>query len=195
MSVDPSKWLEALKTAISTAGVYKFALAVVCGLYWLAAKRQWVPDAEPWELRASAFGSFLFGTLWLANVLSSALSIFPPRNWIMWWITTYRQTKEVERYIPYMTAKEREIIGYLLAKQQKSFIAARDGGHAMLLISRAVVVPALAPGQIHYDDEMPWLIPDHIWRVLMVHKEHFPYAPPLEGYPEPHPWRVSWMAR
>jgi len=32
MPFDPSKWLEVLKTAITTAGIYKFALAVVLRL-------------------------------------------------------------------------------------------------------------------------------------------------------------------
>jgi cytochrome b561 len=81
MPFDPSKWLEVLKTAITTAGIYKFALAVVCSLYWLAARNQWIPSADPWELRAAALGFFLFGSLWLATVISSVLSIFSPRYW------------------------------------------------------------------------------------------------------------------
>jgi hypothetical protein len=193
MSIDPTKWLEALKSATSTAGVYKLALAVICGLYWLAASRQWIPSAEPLEFRVAALGLFLFGFLWLANVLSSLLSIFQPREWFVHWINIRRQTREVRDYIPHMTPTERAIIAYLLARNQKSFVAAADGGNAMLLLSRAIVVRALAPGQVFYETDMPMMIPDHIWHVLESHKDQFPYTPPPDGELEPHPWRVHWM--
>jgi hypothetical protein len=135
MSIDPSKWLEAIKSATGTAGVYKLALALICGLYWLAASRQWIPSAEAWEFGLAALGLFLFGFLWLANVVSSMLSIFQPREWFVHSINIRRQIREVRDYIPHMTPIEREIIAYLLAKKQKTFVAAADGGHAMLLIS------------------------------------------------------------
>jgi hypothetical protein len=94
-----------------------------------------------------------------------------------------------------MTEKEREIIGYLIAKTQKQFIAAHDGGHAMPLISQRIVIIALQPGQSCDSEHTPMVIPDHIWKVLLAHKEHFPYAPPRKGEVEAHPWRIHWMAR
>jgi hypothetical protein len=73
----------------------------------------------------------------------------------------------------------------LLARKQKSFTTAADGGHAMLLISRGIVVRALAPGQVFYESDMPMMIPDHIWRVLEAHIDQFPYTPPDDGEPDP----------
>ena len=59
MALDPSKWADALKSAITTAAISKLALAAVCALYWFAASRRVIPSAEPWEFRAAAFGFLL----------------------------------------------------------------------------------------------------------------------------------------
>src|ERR1035438_7219151 len=56
----------------------------------------------------------------------------------IYYINLRRSKREVERYIPHMTTKEREIIAYLLAKNQKTFLAAIDGGHAATLLSRGI---------------------------------------------------------
>jgi hypothetical protein len=55
--------------------------------------------------------------------------------------------KAVEASLPYMIPKEREIIGYLLAKNQKVFEADFDGGHASTLISRRIIVRNVVRGQ------------------------------------------------
>ena len=76
MSIDPNTWFDALKEAITTAGIYKLALAAVCGLYWFAASKQIIPSAENWEIRIAAAGFILFGLLWIANVFAAALQFF-----------------------------------------------------------------------------------------------------------------------
>jgi len=93
-----------------------------------------------------------------------------------------------------MTLREKTIIGYLLHHNQKMFTGADDGGYAITLISRKIVVRALQGGQVFYGEQTPYAIPDNIWDVLVAHKDQFPYDPPKEK-PEVHPWRVSWMAR
>jgi len=193
MPFDPSKWLEVLKTAITTAGIYKFALAAVCVLYWLAARNQWIPSADPWELRAAALGFILFASLWLATVISSIFSIFSPRYWIVHWIKNHNEKKWVRKYIPYMTPKEREIIGYLLSKNQKMLLTSIDGGEANTLISRGIIVQAVRPGQAYNQLNVPMAIPDHIWDVLVQHKDEFRYIAPRHK-PDSLPWRRPWMA-
>jgi hypothetical protein len=194
VTVDPGKWADALKSAITTAGVYKLALAAVCALYWLGASRQIIPSAETWEIRASAFGFLLFGFLWLANVVAALLQFFPPAPWMAHWIAIRREQAHLRGYIPSMTDKEREIIGYLLAKNQKLFIAAQDGGYAMPLISQRIVKIALQPGQTYSFEHTPMVIPDHLWEVLVAHRDRFPYSS-LGGNHEPDPWRIPWMMR
>ncbi len=172
---------------------YKMALAAVSGLYWFAASKQIIPSAENWEIRVAALGFFLFGLLWIANVVASVISLCQPRQWLAHWITQRREQARVRNYIPHMSGKDREIIGYLLARNQKLFMAAHDGGYAMPLISQRIVRNALQPGQLFEfsGEHTPMLIPDHIWNVLLAHKEQFPYASPSGGEVETPPWSCS----
>ena len=95
-----------------------------------------------------------------------------------------------------MTTKEREIIGYLLAKNQKMFDYTADGGDANTLISRRIVVCAMLPGQSYTNYGVTFKIPEHVWDVLIKHKAEFPYTLPKPGEKtEPYPWAIHWMAR
>jgi hypothetical protein len=83
-----------------------------------------------------------------------------------------------------------------LAKNQKMFTCASDGGYATTLISQGMLVRAVRSGQVFAMDDMPVAVPDHIWAVLLAHKEQFPYKPERgEHGVEVHPWRVPWMLR
>jgi hypothetical protein len=95
-----------------------------------------------------------------------------------------------------MTAQEKQIIAYLLARNQKTITADQDGGYASTLISRGILVLALQRGQVFRGSETPFAVPDHIWNELAKHKEQFPYSPLIrsDGV-EPYPWRVPWMVR
>ena len=159
MPIDLGKLSEALKAAITTAGIYKFALAIVFGLYWVAASKQIIPSAQDWEIRVAASGFLLFGVLWIANVFAAVWRFFTPATMLNNWITLRWERARVRDYIPSMTEKEREIIGYLIAKNQKLFIAAHDGGFAMPLISQRIVIIALQPGQLFDSEHTPMAIP------------------------------------
>jgi len=88
--------------------------------------------------------------------------------------------------------KEREIIGYLLAKNEKMFTYTSDAGDANTLISKKIVVSALVPGQSVTAYGWPFKVPDHVWDVLVKHKTEFPNTW-KDG--EPHPYAISWMAQ
>jgi hypothetical protein len=178
MSIDPNKWSEALKAAINTAGIYKLALAAVCGFYWFASSKQIIPSAENWEIRVAALGFILFLLLWVANVVASVISFFQPRQLLSKWIVMHRKKRELINYIKYMTNDEREIIAYLLAKNIKTFKADADGGKATTLLSRGIVITLALPNQCLDFQNVPMTIPDPFWDVLQLHKDQFPYTPP-----------------
>jgi hypothetical protein len=178
---DFAKLIDGLKTAIATAGIYKFAIALACGAYWYCAVKGILPGAEQWEIRAAGFGVMLFGFLWFASAISALLDFIPPRKWILHWLGERHERARVKDYIPHMTDIERQIIGYLLTKNQKMFVATLDGGHAMPLISQQIIVRALGPNQVFDHYNVPWVIPDNIWRVLIENKENFPYEQPCYG--------------
>jgi hypothetical protein len=159
--------------------------------FLLIARWGWVPPLDPWMVQAASFGLLLFGSLALASFITAAHRFFPLDKWAVHWITIRREKMGLAKRIPYMTPKEREIIGYLLAKNQKTFLAAADGGHAASLLSRGIVVIVARHGQQLDTENVPMTIPDHLWDVLMQHKENFAYAQPDdEDDPEPDPWRI-----
>jgi hypothetical protein len=188
---DP-KWIDGIKSAISAGAAYKFSLAVVSGIYWYLLARHYVPYSAG-LIQASSFGFLFFTLLWLANAIAVIADIFRPRTWFVHCITLRRQTREVENYLPHLSEKDREIIAYLLAHNQKTIIADMDGGHAMTLIARAFLIVQTAPGQTDYENRVPMIIPDNVWGVLQRHKDKFPYAPPPSGEVEPYPWRKHFM--
>ncbi len=131
------------------------------------------------------------GFLALASVISATSKVFAVQTRFLRWINSHRAKCAVRDYIPHMTQRERLIIGYLLAKNQKMLTAASDGGHAATLISRGIICLALRPGQRADMFDVPMMVPDDVWDVLIAHKQQFPYSftPKNRGDVEVHPWR------
>ncbi|MCL4501296.1 MAG: superinfection exclusion B family protein [Deltaproteobacteria bacterium] len=182
-----SKWLEILKASAWQTT----AIAIACGIFLLFAHWGWLPPLAPWIILIAAFGLMLCGSLAIAAFLSSS----PVRKLIVHWFTILRQKHAVRKYILHMTNKEREIIAYLIEKNQKTFMYTIDGGYATTLISRGIVICGLRLGQAGSAHHIPFIIPDHIWSVLMKHRREFPYSPPLSKEDEVYPWAISWMLR
>jgi hypothetical protein len=191
MTPDP-RWLEILKAS----GWQTAAVAIACGLFLMAASLRWLPPLDPWMVLIAAAGLLLFGCLAVASFLSALFKFFPIQEWFVHWINIRRQKRATQDYIPHMTPQERQIIAYLLAKNQKMFTCSTDGGYATTLISRGILIRALMGGQVFASEDMPVAVPDHIWDVLVAHKDQFPYKPERgERGGEIHPWRVPWMLR
>jgi hypothetical protein len=192
MTFNASKTLEVLKDVLREGGWIKAAIAAACGVFLLVAHWGWVPSLDAWMVQSTTFGLLLFGFLALASFISALHSFLPLDKWILHWITIHREKVGLERFIPYMTPKEHEIIAYLLAKKQKTFLASADGDHAATLLSRGIVI-ILAQHRQQLDPEnVPMTIPDHLWDVLMQHRSEFPYTPPdSDDEAERHPWRVE----
>jgi hypothetical protein len=141
---------------------------------------------------------FVVASTWLAVTALIWLSKWlyrGPRTKLARLWAIRRAKHQVAKDIPQMTPREREIIGYLLAKNQRMFTNTADGGYANTLISKKIVVCALLPGQVFTQFEVPFEVPQHVWNVLVKHKAEFPYTPPKAGGAEPHPWRVHWNVR
>lgn len=186
-----SRWLEVLKASGWQTG----AIAAACALFLFAAHLAWLPPLDAWMVLAAVFGLLLFGCLAFASFISATFKFFPVQMWVIHWVKTNKRKREVRDYIPHMTAQEKAIISYLLEKNQMMFTAEDNGGRSATLISRGIVVYAIRPGQTYDTMNVPMAIPDHVWDVLLKHKDQFPYAPPKQGEAERHPWRVPWMAR
>ena len=153
-------------------------------LLLLYLPREWIPDA-PRSLIAQNenwiwFPGIMAWTGLAVRLLLAAHKFLPIQVWIVHWIEIQRSKRGFRGYIRHMTPKEREIIAYLLAKNQKTFTAASDGGHARTLLSRGIVIILARDGQLLDPENVPMTIPDHLWDVLQKHKDEFPYKPPDE---------------
>jgi hypothetical protein len=162
-------------------------------MFLAAARSGWLPPLEPWMIHLVAFGLLLFGFLALASFFSALFRIAPVHRWAVTWWNLRRQQQAAEDYIQYMTDREKEIIAFLLAKNQKMFDAEIDGGYAAPLLSRGIVRIIMVQGQHADHDRVPMAIPDHIWDVLVRNRDKFRYAPPPQGKVEPYPWRIPWQ--
>jgi hypothetical protein len=58
------------------------------------------------------------------------------------------------------------------------------------LISQRIIVRALQPGQVFYADDTPFAVPDPVWKVLVKHRDKFPFTEPDRYERRGHPWRV-----
>ena len=189
--VDP-KWLEILKAS----GWQTTFLALGCAVFlWLAALNIIPTDALPWIIPVAWAGLIIFGALGLASIGQSAARTFPVHVWIKRRILLHKAQTKVADYIPFMSDKERQIIGYLLKYRRKMFDCAHDGGYAAPLLARGIVIMAGVRGQVFDMEHMPMAVPDHVWEVLERHADKFPHRPEINGKTEVQPWRVHWMAR
>ena len=151
---------------------------------------------EPWVIEAAAVAFIVCACLTLASIGSASVraSRRPAAKLRRLW--TIRTAKhQIAKGIPNMTPKEKDIIGYLLAMNERMFTYTPDGGHANTLISRGIIQCALLPGQAYTNYGVPFKVADYAWDVFMKHKAAFPYTPSKPGENKPYPWAVHWMAR
>jgi hypothetical protein len=161
MPPDPG-WLEILKAS----GWQTAAVGVACGSFLLIARCGWVPPLETWMIQLAAVVTLICGALALASFLSATLKFFPVQTWFLHWFKRHWAKRAVRDYIPHMTDHEREIIAYLLAKNQKMFTAESDGGYAATLLARGIVRIAVQPNQHVAMSDVPMAVPDYVWDVL-----------------------------
>ena len=194
MSINPAdpKWLEILK-----ANSWQTAfLAIAFGVFIILVKFEIVPTTDsPLWIALPIFAMLICLCLFLASVGEELTKIINPIARIGRWLQNRREAQDAYKFIPYMTDVDRNIIGYLLYHNQKMFQTIQDGGHAAPLISKRIIRSSVRVGQTVHFNWVPFEVPDHIWSVLEIHREEFPYEPPPEGEVEEHPWRIHWMAR
>lgn len=186
---DP-KWLEILKAS----GWQTAALTAAFGIFIILVKTKIIPTTDnPLWIALPAFGALTCGFLALANIGDQATKLFRPGLRFNVFRRKRRDQKMVRDFIPYMTEKDRTIIGYLLHHNQKMFQYEDTGGYAAPLISKGIICAAGKHGQIIDSQWVPFEIPDHVWTVLEEHRDSFPYEPPAKD--EKHPWAIHWMVR
>lgn len=95
----------------------------------------------------------------------------------------YRQ--QVLGYLDTLSEVEREILSFLVQKNQQSFTADMAGKLIATLKQKGLV--EMGPG-VHTQLDWPFTVPNFVWEELMRRKEDFNIAD-LEGRV---PWREQW---
>jgi hypothetical protein len=181
---------------LKASGWQTSMLVVASGLFLLLIGIGIVPDVDPW-VKVVAWALLLIsGALAMASlgptIQGAIRSATEPRR-------KQRLAQAAEQrfkdYVPHLSIQEREILGYLRAKNKKMLLAADDGGHAATLLARGVIEYAGVRGQTVDLDNVPMAVPDHVWNVLVEWPDEFPYVPkfrPQDRDVEVEPWRVPW---
>jgi hypothetical protein len=179
--LDP-KWLGLLK-----AGGWKNgAISVTFAVFLFAIHVGRVHPWAPWVVPLSFFVMVLCGSLALTSIITAPAV----QDLMGHWFKRRRERQKVLDSIPLMTAEERKIIAYLLAKNQNMFVVEAKRHRAHTLMARGIVVTRLDQhGQM--SSMIPLAVPDHIWDVLTENRDKFPYTPPPR-HDEGDPWTVSW---
>ncbi len=177
------KWLEILnlsgrKTATLTILSIIFLILVKCEIIETPNDRLWSTIL--------VISAVVFGLLCMSDFLPSKVKAY---------IQIRNEKKSARNFIPYMTIKDRKIIGYLLYHNEKMFQHSRNGGSAIPLISKGIIRAAFKEEQFCGAYGFPFEIPDHIWLVLKAHQKKFPYVPPPDGETETEtkPWVTYQM--
>ncbi len=192
MNPTDSKWLEILKAS----GWQTASLTIAFIAIWLLVKNGTIPTTSSplWEA-VPAIGAILCGCLCLGSIGSALCKFYQPDKAYIARRAKRNEINEVRKYIPCMTEKEKEIIGYLLHHNQRLFSTTEDAAYAAPLLSKGIIRCSAQPGQVLDPRREPFEIPDYVWTELVNHREKFPYKPPSNGETETHPWAIHGMAR
>lgn len=190
-----ARWLDLLNAKTTTL----FFLSMGCGLIWYLVTEKYIENPGRVINFSIIASCILCGAAAVAGIVTSFLTTIK-KLWNFFSVTERIRKffydrilrKRIRDDIPHMTYHEKKIIGYLLIRNQKMFVADEDGGYANTLISKGITVRALRPGQAYIMTDVPMQIPDVIWDVLKENHEHFPDT---WDESEPYPWRVPWQLR
>lgn len=187
-----SKALDYLKTA----GWQTTTIAIATALFIYLSKTGILPALAPLPTLVAWVILFLSVALSVAAICQSAQrgtealwKLFLARRARLKAEQTFRD------YEPFLSEKERQILGYLLKHRLKTFAADRDGGYAGTLIARSIIQYIGVPGQTFDLDKCPLAVPDSVWKVMEEMPEKFPHKPIFREGVEVKPWRIPWQLR
>lgn len=188
---------------LKASGWQTGALSVGACLFIWAAREGHLPPVDPaWLITAYAV-AITMGMLCLASIGTKL------QEWSTFGVRVahraWRRRKEKRRfiaYIPTLTAKERQILGYLREKQERNIETDQSGDYANGLIAHGFMHFIGAQGQAFRHDGFIATVPDHVWEVIIEQPAEFPYTPEYSNDArhgrarvEVHPWRVPWQLR
>lgn len=87
-----------------------------------------------------------------------------------------------------MGERDRQILAFLVEKQVKTFTGAIDGGYAVGLIGRGIILRTIQGTQVIDNYRMPYMVADWAWDAINEEKALLPYTPVMHRGAEIAPW-------
>jgi hypothetical protein len=125
---------------LKSSGWQTAMIAAACGLLLYLNSVEVIPAMEPWMVILTWAAMLVSVGLALA-ALASVLQHVMGGVWEQWLRkrSMYKIEQAFRDYIPHLTDKERQILGYLRHKKMKTFTADNDGGYAGTLLARRFI--------------------------------------------------------
>ena len=193
-----AKFLDLLKASGWQTGM----IALAAGLFLYLSTNGVLPPVEPpWVVLVVYAVMFLSAALSAASIGSAAQrGIASGWKWLSRKRAKQKAKKAFIKDIPFLMDKERQILGYLREKKQKTFVLDQDGGYASTLLGKNYVYFIGQYGQVWNPSRVPAAVADHVWEVVQERPADFPYVPEIssgergEKFEVP-PWRIPWHVR
>lgn len=191
-----AKWLDFLK-----AGLPAFlGLAAGCGATVYLNREGLLPAPLPEPIAlalavvALISGGLALGLLLAAIYRAIAWFVKPRYEGHLYKKRDAKRKREFIAYIPYLSPKERQIFGFLLHHNRRTFTNTSDCGYAAELLSLGYVQMIGRNGQRVEYWSVPFGVPDPVWEALEENRDAFSYVPQQvswrdRGNGEPEPWR------
>lgn len=103
-----------------------------------------------------------------------------------------RARKQTLAHLPWLLEHERDILGHLLHRGQKSFVGNVDGGAATTLLDKGLIVRSIrdSPNSYFNLEKVEFSVPDPVWDALVNHLPAFPVpVADQDGGASNEPWR------
>ena len=197
------EWLTKSIDLLKASGWQTAMIAAAAALFLYLSKADILPPLDPRWIELVVWAVLLVCAALAAASVGSAIQRGVGHLWTLWKRRRARVRAKAAfvRDIPYLSDKERQILGYLREKKRKTFDVDQNGGYANTLLGKRHVLFIAQPGQALDPDRMPVTVAEHVWEVLQERPGDFPYTPEYstDGPPkqrvEVSPWRIPWMLR
>lgn len=120
----------------------------------------------PWLEWVAWVALLIFSSLTVVSLGDALLSALEPARRVRSHLQRKRNQNRIRRLIPQLPDKEREILGYLLLRNERHITSTINGDYAAKLISMGILCRADVPGQAFSVLRVPYEIPEPISETL-----------------------------
>ncbi|MFB9982823.1 hypothetical protein ACFSQQ_26205 [Mesorhizobium kowhaii] len=134
---------------------------------------------DPTVMSFARVGLAVFGSLTLMNL---AVATWGGVRWIGSKLAEIRSRSAhkaaAAASLNELTARERNILAFLVTRNERHFVSNINGGYAASLIGRGLIHLAARPGQSLSALSVPFTVDEYVWEALQARREEFKHANP-----------------